>query len=100
MTALHAELAHKDAEIERLQKRVERLQELAYAPDGKEYRSMLFAEAAKRLPLQEEIERLQSLVESLSDDNERLIYKAMGEMPPEKLWGSPDDGQRQGLPPL
>jgi hypothetical protein len=42
MTAQLAELAHKDAEIERLQKRVERLQELAYAPDGKEYRSMVF----------------------------------------------------------
>lgn len=41
---------------------VQRLQDLAYAPDGAEYRSMVFKEAAKRLPLIEENDRLKDLL--------------------------------------
>lgn len=46
-----ADLAGHDPLQEALAE-VVRLRELAYAPDGKEHRSMVFEEAAKRLPLE------------------------------------------------
>lgn len=56
--------------IDDLRAEIERLHELAYAPDGKEYRSMVFDEAAKRLPLQEEVERLRTALQKAEEAEE------------------------------
>lgn len=88
---LIGEIVSKDGDIERLKSRVARLTDLAYAPDGREHRSLMFGAVAENQALKDGLLQCQTLTPSLLTGDDAIarlkeinqfVYRVLRVQPP------------------